>query len=119
MEHEITIVVDTNDADFRTQVNRITEEELATIKPLIEAIKEFKPYKIKTGLGYDRSHQNNYPTQDCCREDLGQKTVYEYYSEISEEVHELFQEFCPMDEHGFHTVESIHLTPVVEKEKLL
>jgi hypothetical protein len=119
MKYEITIIVDTNDADYRTSVSVIEEEEIDQMMPLILAIKEFKPYETKTDLGYSRRHRNNYPTQDCCREDLGQKTVYEYYSEISEDIHELFQEYCPWEEHGFHTVESIHITPVVEKEQLL
>ena len=119
MEYEITIVVDTNDADYRTSVQIITEEELDRIMPLSQAIKKFEPYESVTGRGHNRSHQSNYPTEDCCREDLGQKTVVEFYSDISEEIHDLFQEYCPWEEHGFHTVKSIHLCPVVEKDRLL
>ena len=47
MEYEIRITADTNDADYITSVNTISEEDLEKIKPLIEKIKNFKPYKVK------------------------------------------------------------------------
>jgi len=88
--------------------------------PLIQAIKKFEPYEGKSkNSDYTSTHRCNYPTQESCREDLGEKTPEEYYSDISPEIHELFREYCPFEEHGFHTVESIHITPLVEKEKLL
>ncbi len=120
MKYEITIIVDTNDADYRTSVSEIEEEEIDRLMPLIKAIKEFEPYQSKSKTSdYTSMHRANYPTGECCREDLGEKTAEECYSDISPEIHELFQEYCPCEEHGFHTIESIEITPLVEKEKLL
>ena len=121
MKYEIAIRVDTNDADYMTELNDIDSDQLQIIKPLIEAIKNFQPYSTrhKDSLGdYSWTHTHNYPFGDCLREDLGQKSAREYYG-FPEEVHEFFEELCGYPEHGFHTVESITLTPWVEKEELL
>lgn len=119
---EITITVDTNDADYLTKVSEISEEDLETIKPLIEAIKNFKPYTGKTTGSYpgrDWSHSHNYHIGEYVREDLGEKQVTEIYSQFSEKVHELFQDFCPYGQDGFHTVESVLVAPLTKKTKLL
>lgn len=117
--YEITIIVDTNDADYRTCVSNISEENLDRIIPLIHAIKEFKPYQGKSVRSdYISTHHANYPVGECRRDDLGEKSVTKYYSDISLEIHELFQGYCPWEEHGFHTIESIHVTPSVTKTRL-
>jgi len=120
MMYEIIVVADTNDADYRTAVNKISAADLALIRPLIRAIGEFQPYKGKSPTSnYESMNRSNYPVGECRRDDLGEKSPEECYSEISPEIHELFQEFCPWEEHGFHTIESIHISPLVEREKLL
>lgn len=117
---EIKIVVDENDADYLTSVREISDEDLAKIMPLIEAIKQFKPYSLKAGqYGLTWTHDHNYVTGECQREDLGEKSVEEYYSQIDSETHELFQEFCPFSEHGFHTIKSIEVYPIPVKTKIL
>jgi hypothetical protein len=115
--YEISVKVDTNDADFVTLNSKISEEELEIIKPLISAIKNFKPYTTSTSaLG---THRNNYPYGDCCRQDLGEKTPQEIYN-FEEKVFEMFEDFCPHGgDFGFRTVESIFITPYVEKTRLL
>jgi hypothetical protein len=118
-QFEITITVDTNDGDYITAVNQISEKDLETIKPLIAAIKKFKPYTTRSSKGsYDHSHDSNFPYGDCCREDLGEKTVYELY-DFPEEVFEIFQDFLPGSEYGFHTIDSVEVTPFLKKTKLL
>jgi hypothetical protein len=122
---EITITVDTNDADYLTEVSEISESDLNKIKPLIEAIKKFKPYTGKTTgtyAGRDWDHHHNYPhgnAEYTPRLDLGEKPPEEIYPQFPKELHELFQEFCPYGQDGFHTVESIYITPLVKKTKLL
>lgn len=119
---EITITVDTNDADYLTKVSEISEEDLETITPLIKAIKNFKPYTGKTTGSYagrDWTHYYNYHIGEYVRTELGEKQVTEIYPQFSEEVHELFQEFCPYGQDGFHTVESILVAPLTKKTKLL
>ena len=118
---ELTVTVDTNDADYLVKVSQITQDELNKILPLINAIKKFKPYTTKTTGNYklDWSHTHNYHIGEHVRDDLGEKSVAELYPQFSEAIHELFQEFCPYGENGFHTVESITVSPFIKKTKLL
>ena len=115
---EITITVDTNDADYNTSVNEISEEDLEKIKPLIAAIRKFKPYTHKFKNGHDWPHRHNYPFGDACREDLGEKPPTELY-DFSEEIFEIFEELFPHTEDGFHTIDSITVCPLIEKTILL
>lgn len=117
---QIHIKVDTNDADYSTAVSIISQEDLDIIKPLIEAIKNFKPYKgepMDSGRVY--THSNNWPYGECCREDMGEKTPEEIYSDFDEEVIEIFQDYCPYPEYGFHTIKEIVVYPDSVGETLL
>ncbi|KKM22785.1 hypothetical protein LCGC14_1621760 [marine sediment metagenome] len=118
-EYEITITVDTNDADYMTKVSKISHEDLEKIKPLIAAIKNFKPYLTQAKGKSEWKHENNYPYRECCREDLGEETPEEIYIDFDEETHELFLEFIELSEYGFHTVKSVEVCPWRKKEKLL
>ncbi len=114
---EITIVVDINDADYITAVNRISEKDLAKIKPLIKAISEFKEYKGKSGK-FERTHRHNYPQGERLRKDLGEKSVTELY-DFSEEVFEVFEELLPTGEYGLHTIKTIYISSTANRERLL
>ena len=116
---EITITVDTNDGDYDISINEITQEELDQIMPLINAIKEFKPYKVQA-KGMEWTHSHNYPYGECLREDLGENLPQDLYPSIDEDIFELFEEeFLPRPEYGFHTIKSVEICPLVKKEKLL
>ena len=112
MKYEIAITADTNDGDYITEVSEISEEDLDTIKPLIQAIKEFKPYKNKY------THHHNYPWGEYVRDDMGEKSARELYK-FDEEIFELFEEYIPYGEYGIHTIESITICPLQKKTKLL
>lgn len=105
---EITVTVDTNDADYITLNSKISGVDLEKIKPLIGVIKNFKT----------TNYQHNFPTGECLREDLGEKPPNQIY-DFPEEIFELFDEILPSFEYGFHTIESIYVTPYVEKTRLL
>ena len=116
---KITIKVDTNDGDYATSINEISEEELEKIKPLIEAISKFVPYVVKD-IGKDMfkwDHGANYPFGVCQRPDLGEKTPQELYGFV-DDVFELFEEFVPLCD-GFHIIESIYIQPAGIRTKLL
>jgi hypothetical protein len=120
-EFEITIVADTNDGDYITRVSKISEVDLETIKPLIEAISKFKPYKSKLRDKFSWTHDHNYPFGDgewIPRLDLGEKPPRKIYS-FPEEIFDIFENLLPFSEQGFHTIESIEVTPFVKKVKLL
>lgn len=58
---DITIKVDTNDADYVQDTNAITEAELQEIMPIIEALKKFKPYTVQMPGKSEWRHDNNFP----------------------------------------------------------
>lgn len=117
MKQYIEITADTNDADYVNNRCEITNEELELIKPVIQAIKDFKPYVSKTEDGkMDWKHDHNYPNGEFVREDLGEKTAEELYGHL--EGFEIFNDFCPYGEYGIHTIESIVILKA-EETKLL
>ena len=118
MNQEITITADTNDGDYVTQVSEISEKDLAIIKPLIAAIKDFKKYNEYSVSGVLYTHHHNYPYGECMRNDLGEKTLSELY-DFDEEVFELFEGYLPYSEYGIHTIKSIIICPLQEKTRLL
>lgn len=99
----IIIEVDTNDADFNISVNDIDDESLNIIQPLIDAIKE-----------YSKEHkwEHNYPYN------RGEIDVKELYPNISEECFDIFNEYIPHNEFGFHSIESISIIEGNKKELL-
>jgi hypothetical protein len=119
MHWEITIVADTNDADYVTSINEISDEDLALIKPLIEAIRMFTPYSTnKDGMKWQHSH--NYPNGEYApRTDLGEMTTRELYCDFDEEVFQIFEYLCPTGEYGIHSIKSIHIAPTGQKIRLL
>jgi len=119
--YEIAVTVDTNDADYNTEITEITEEDLEKIKPLIEAIKNFKPYETQSGPSDNITwrHTHNYPHGEYVpRRDLGEKSTRELY-DFSEEIFQIFEDLCPYGEYGFHSIESITVCPANKKTKLL
>lgn len=120
----IEITGDTNDADYVSQINQISPEDLELIKPVIEAIKNFEPYQVDVpdpSYPMKWTHCHNFSHGEYIRDDLGEKSAYQYYTEkgITEEQFETFQEFVPRGEHGIHTIESIKLYEVSNVENLL
>ena len=110
MKYEIAIKVDTNDADYYTEVSEIDSDELQLIKPLIEAI------RVWTEENRENWNDHNYSTHEYGHSSQPPRERYEF----PEEVHEFFEDLCGHPgEHGFHTIESITITPAVQKTVLL
>lgn len=104
MKYEIAITVDTNDADYNTATNEISQEQLDKIMPLIKAIKNTKEsYNFEYG---DIAEQ-------------GWEFPIRYSDKFSKDVTELFLEFLPSTQNGFHTIERIEIYPIPKKERLL
>lgn len=118
MNLKISIQVDTNDGDYITEESDITKEQLELIKPLIAKIKKFRSYKgSRDDWKYNFDH--NYPTGECLRTDLGEFSPREIYKDIDDEVFDVFEEFIPYCDYGFHTIEKIEVYPKFKKERLL
>lgn len=113
MQKYILIEADTNDADYISTFNPITDEEIELIKPIINAIKGFMPYVGISIRGSEWTHSNNFPTGECYRQDLGEKSAEELYGHLDN--FDLFDNFVPYCEYGIHTIESIKIVTILEE----
>ncbi len=116
MKYYISIEADTNDGDYIQKLSEINQETLELIKPIIQAINEFKPYNGKEcsymSTGY-WTHYHNYPKGESTREDLGEKTAYTLYGHI--QGFDIFDDLVP---YGVHSIDEIVLLEVNNIEKL-
>lgn len=99
MANYILVKVDTNESDYLTEFKPISDQDLATIKPLIEKIKACKEkYNFPNGMLFDEDGD-----------------IYEMYSEslldIDESIETLMQ-YVPVTEDGFHSIKSIDVYDV-------
>ena len=100
-------MADYNDADYAKDVVCVEDDVFERFLPLIHAIANFEPYVAK----YWGCHivDNNW---ECCRQDRGEKTLYETYSQFSKEYIDEFKDVFmvglhnPYEEYGgsFHTI---------------
>ena len=98
---ELVVVSDTNDADYITCINDITQEELDYIMPMITAIKEFTVAHTTPGRHYCNEH--NYPDSDYSGD------YNKVYSDVPEEIREKFNEYVDRDgNYGCHSIVSIY-----------
>lgn len=104
----LLVTVDTNDGDYVREIVEIDEKILEHFKPLIEKIKNFKPYIGTANSGTTWKHTTNFPTGECCRYDLGEKDPMELYNLTEEEYEDFIENFHLWGgEWGFHTIVSI------------
>lgn len=116
----IRIVVDTNDADYAEKLTPITTEQIEQFKPLIQAIKSFKEYTVKTDDGGKWTHWHNFPVGELYRKDLNEKRPEEMYVEsglVSQDCLDEFYEFIPRVD--FHSIKTIEIVEVTSVNKLL
>lgn len=102
------VEVDTNDADYIGKLVHVSDEKVEKWMPLIEKIKNFKPYTGTAASGSTWNHSSNFPVGDCCRYDLGEMNPCELYDITEEELYEFrdtFELFA--GEYGFHTISRI------------
>lgn len=104
----LIITADTNDADYVTSQNKVTDEDIKKLMPMIEAIKNFKPYHGEWSPGKFCEHSHNFPYgEDLPRDDMGEKSIEELYGDVPG--FDLFQELVPFGEYGVHTIVKIEI----------
>lgn len=102
------VEVDTNDADYVGQLVEIEDNVVEKWMTLIEKINNFKPYKGTADSGTTWNHTTNFPVDECCRYDLGEKDPCELYGITEEELDEFREAFNLYGgEYGFHTINQI------------
>lgn len=117
MKH-LYVTGDTNDADYVSRLMDIDDQTLERFMPLIQSIKNFKPYISKSDSGLSFTHRHNFPKGEYFpRADRGEKSIYELYSDIDPEVLEEFNDdYVPYD---IHSIESIDLLEIPFRKSLL
>jgi len=107
---ELTIVADWNDADYVKSVCNIDEDELEIMRPLFEAISEFKPYTVKTNSGFELTYSHNYPFGGYhLRANMGEKCPEDLYPNVSSDAISMFSDLLPMESDGVHSIISIKI----------
>ena len=102
------VEIDTNDADYIGKLVNVEDEKVEKWMPLIEKIKNFKPYTGTSDSGRSWDHSSNFPIGDCCRYDLGEMDPRELYNITEEELYEFRDTFELFGgEYGFHTINKI------------
>ena len=105
---ELCVTADTNDADYITRIEDITEEELEELMPLFDAINKFD--------AVNNQFKHSWPRSEYTRDESPEKN----YPDIPKETIALFEEcFCPYGEYGIHTIEEILVYPKPVKTKLV
>lgn len=110
------VEVDTNDGDYVGHLVNVKEEDVEKWMPLIEKIKNFKPYTSTSYSGSTWTHRSNFPISECCRTDLGEKSPCELYG-ITEDEQVEFQEIFNIwgSEWGFHTISGITEIKIIKR----
>ena len=102
------VEVDTNDGDFVGKLVDVSNEDAEKWMPLIEKIKNFKPYSGTSKHGMVWKHHHNFPLSEYRRTDLGEKTPCEIYNISEDELEDfLFAFRIRGGENGFHTITKI------------
>ena len=114
------VEIDTNDADYVGNLVHVSDEEVDKWMPLIEKIKNFKPYTGTTDSGREWSHRANFPVGECCRYDLGEMDPCELYNITEDELDEFIETFeLYSGEYGFHTISKIVEVKFDAKDRLI
>lgn len=110
MKKYLLIEADTNDVDYISSKNEVSDKEIEEIRPVALAIKAFKPYKRLIN-GKEVYFSHNYNSGDSRR--MYEFTPEELYGHIPG--FELFDELRPHGEYGIHTITRIEIIEVLEK----
>jgi hypothetical protein len=114
MKQYIEIKADTKDNNI-TKRTEITDDELRIIDPVIEAIKNFKPYITEDGW----NHTHNFPWGEI-QEDKSEKDIKQLYVETglcTDEQILTFVDFCPAGD--IYTITDVDLLYIANEEKIL
>lgn len=113
MKKYLIVTGDENDGDYSSEKTEVTEEEIELITPIIQAVKMFKPYKVKLE-GKTWIHSRNFPCGEYIRNHLGEKDAEELYG-----YSEAFEKFFEMVPCNIYSIKKIELITVTNEEQLL
>lgn len=118
MKKYVIIEADTNDADYVSEKNEISQEDLDLIMPVINAIKEFNEDKSIKYQKYNWWYIDSSKERDK-EEYMSPHKRYVESGKVTQEQFEAFWEYTPYFEGGIHTIESVEILEVVNEYKLL
>jgi len=98
--YRLTIVGDTNDADYVTSVSKISDEDLEdVVKPVVDVLKK----------------RHNWNLNEYCS---SPEPAELYAGLLTQEQIEIFNELCPQGEHRIHSITSVSVTHYVDEHVL-
>lgn len=106
MKKIVLIEGDTNDADYVTREEIVSEKDIEFLKKIGEALKN-TPAQC----------YHNWGNSDYCDKE---ESPYAMYKDVltKKEIDNFNDNFCPYGEHGIHTIESIRILTISEEDKL-
>ena len=119
--------------DYQTKISMISKSDLNKIRPLMECIHEFDPYLADweskedgETIWTEDEYDSNYPLGKCYspeRGELSPREIYEIPNHndrcvTDKSVFDLFETFLPSHDKGIHTVVSITIFSIEEKERI-
>ncbi len=113
---KLLIIADYNDGDYVKDIVKVEDDVFEKFLPLIRAINNFEPYVAKCDWC-------NIVTQNWqnTRQDLGEKTIYEVYSQFSKDYIDEFMDIFMSGLHvsywddTFHTI--VEISDIITDEK--
>lgn len=111
MSKFIVVTVDSNDADYVSEVSEITNEQIKLIRPIIDAIKQTKT--VNDGKHYQTNFNYRPVNKEWNDKNVRAEELYGHLPNF-----ELFLDFCPISDevlpYGFHTIKSIQIMTLTE-----
>ena len=108
----IKIVVDYNDADYRYTFEKISDERLELIMPVINAVKGYK--------GLSQWDKQNWYDVKRNKPERKPKALYLDSGLVTKDAYESFRDILPENwEAPIHTIKSIEILEVTDIKKLL
>lgn len=117
MKQYILIKADTNDADYinsKHDISDISSEDIENIKSVVNAIKEYTNDK---SIKYQKW---NWWMMESSKKDRPSPTeLYVDSGKCTQKALDYFDDLCPSDEFGIHSIKSVEILIVQEEIKLL
>jgi len=103
-EYKVEVIVDTNDADYVTEVYNVSKEKLDELKGIIDKIKPLFRNPKNPGI-----------------EEYDDSELRQYYGPplLTEEELDILLDFIPVPEPGYSQLEGIKFYKIIEEEELL
>ena len=102
-QKKIEIQVDTNDGDYVSETNVISDEDIAILKPLFKKIND---------------NRGNFPHGECADDNNNAEKMYGTTEEMKDAL-VLLDDYLPYAEYGFHSIVGVKTFVTIFEEDII